>query len=329
SAAVSTLAGAAGGEGLTDGVGGAAQFDRPHSIAVDGNTLWIADRESHAIRKIALATNAVSTLAGGGQQGAADGIGAAALFNGPFSVVSDGAGTLYVSDGNNNTIRKIDVATANVTTLAGTAGQAGSTDGTGAAARFLSPAGLVYTAGTLYVADLNNDTIRKIDVGTAAVTTIAGTAGASGASDGTGAAARFNTPNGLVLDGGNLYVADESNHTIRKLVIASGAVTTVAGGAGMAGNVDGTGSAARFNMPHTLASDGAGTLYIADTRNHAIRTLVLASGAVSTLAGNPMIGAVQLGPLPGALNTPTGIALGAGGAIYVATAHANAILVIK
>jgi DNA-binding beta-propeller fold protein YncE len=97
----------------------------------------------------------------------------------------------------------------------------------------------------------------------------------------------------------------------------------------MAGSSDGSGAAARFDMPHALAFDGAGNLLVADTRNHTVRKVAIAGGAVTTYVGNPAIGAVQLGALPGALNTPTGIALGPNGELYVATAHENAILVVK
>ncbi|HEX6837269.1 MAG TPA: hypothetical protein VF334_11885, partial [Polyangia bacterium] len=330
SGTVTTLAGAAGGDGLVDGRGADARFTRPHAIAVDGTTLWVADMQSNVIRKVDLTTNAVSTLAGSGQKGSADGIGAAAQLNQPFAVVSDGAGTLYVSDGGNSTIRKIDVATATVSTLAGTALQTGGTDATGAAARFNLPSGLALSGGTLYVADRNNHTIRTVDVKSGAVMTLAGTAGAAGTTDATGAAARFRNPMGVVLDGsGNLFVADASNHTIRQIVIASGVVTTLSGKAGSAGSADGDAATARFNMPHSLALDGAGNLLVADTRNHTIRKVSMATGAVTTWAGNPSVGAVQLGALPAALNTPTGVAVAADGAVYLATAHENAILVIK
>jgi len=329
-AVVTTLAGAAGGDGLMDGVGAAALFMRPHGIAVDGTTVWVADMQSHVIRKIDLATNRVSTLAGSGQAGSADGVAAAAQFNNPYAVLSDGAGTLYVADGGNDTIRKIDVATATVTTLAGSAQQTGGTDATGAAARFNGPAALALSGGTLYVADRNNQTIRAVDVASGAVTTLAGTAGAQGSTDGTGSAARFKNPMGLALDqSGNLYVADASNSTIRKIVVATGAVTTLSGKPGSSGSADGDAATARFYMPHALALDGMGNLLVADARNHAVRKVSPSTGAVTTWAGNPAIGAVQLGALPAALNTPAGLAVGSDGAVYVATAHENAILVIK
>ena len=305
-------------------------FTRPHGLAVDGTTLYVADKQNNVVRKIDLTTNRVSTLAGSGNGGTVDGIGAAAQFNGPFGLATDGNGALYVADSQNQTIRKIDLATTTVSTIAGTAGQTGGADGTGAAARFNTPTSIAVGGGTLYIGDLNNHTVRKLVLGTGAVTTLAGTAGALGSTDGTGAAARFNNPNGLALDGaGNLFVADQSNHTIRQIVLSSGVVTTLAGTATKPGSSDGTGAAARFNMPHALVFDGAGNLLVADTRNHTIRKLAIASGLVTTYVGNPAIGAVQLGPLPGAINTPTGIALGSGGALYLSTAHENAILVVK
>ena len=197
----------------------------------------------------------------------------------------DAAGNVYVADTGNDTIRKITPAGV-VTTLAGTAGQAGSADGTGTAARFNEPDGVaVDAAGNVYVADTNNDTIRKITPA-GVVTTLAGTAGQAGSADGTGAAAQFNAPEGVAVDGaGNVYVADTGNDTIRKITPA-GVVTTLAGTAGQVGSADGTGSAARFNDPDGVAVDGAGNVYVADTINDTIREITPA-GVVTTLAGSP------------------------------------------
>ena len=185
------------------------------------------------IRKITPA-GVVTTFAGtAGQSGSADGTGAAARFTNPEGTAVDGAGNVYVADTFNDTIRKITPAGV-VTTLAGTAGQGGSADGTGAAARFAFPTGVaVDGAGNVYVADTDNDTIRKITPA-GVVTTLAGTAGQSGSADGTGAAARFNSPFGLAVDGaGNIYVADEDNDAIREITPA-GVVSTLAGTAGQA-----------------------------------------------------------------------------------------------
>ncbi len=165
------------------------------------------------------------------------------------------------------------VATGQVTTVAGTAGMSGSTDASGTAARFNSPfAEALDGAGNLYVSDTSNNTIRKIVLATGAVTTIAGTAGMSGSVDASGTAARFNGPSGLGLDSaGNLYVTEYISNTIRKIVLATGAVTTIAGTAGMSGSTDGIGKAARFNSPNYVKADNAGNLYISDTGNNTIR----------------------------------------------------------
>ena len=184
------------------------------------------------------------TLAGlAGSPGSANGTGSAARFASAFGVATDTAGNIYVADQDNCTIRKVTRAGV-VTTLAGTAGSLGSADGTGSNARFNKPAGIsVDTAGNIYVADAINNTIRKVTK-RGVVTTFAGLAGSSGSTDGTGSAARFAIPANVVVGtGGNLYVADTSNHTIRKVTSAR-VVTTLAGLAGSSGSTDGTGSAA-------------------------------------------------------------------------------------
>ena len=174
----------------------------------------------------------------------------------------------------NHTIRKIVIATGEVTTLAGTAGSYGSTDGTGIAALLQYPFGITTDGTNLYVADTGNYTIRKIVISTGEVTTLAGTARSYGSTNGTGTAARFNNPFGITMDGTNLYVADTGNHTIRKIVIATGEVTTLAGIAGSYGSTDGTGTAARFNNPFGITIDGT-NLYVADTGNYTIRKIEL------------------------------------------------------
>jgi hypothetical protein len=193
------------------------------------------------------------------------------------------------------------LATGMVTVLAGNVSMSGSADGTGTAALFQFPRAVAADgAGNVYIADENNDTIRKIVLATGVVTTVAGTAGTTGSTDGTGAAASFNYPNGLATDGaGNLYVTDYSNNTIRKLVLQSGVVTTLAGTAGTTGGNDGTGASARFNGPCGLSLDDAGNLYVADFGNDTLRKVVLQSASVTTLIGVAGQQGVKLGPLPG------------------------------
>ena len=202
--AVTTLAGYAGVSGSTDDTGTAARFYNPHGITTDGTNLYVPDDGSHTIRQIVIATGVVTTLAGtAGVSGSDDGIGAAALFFSPSAITTDGT-NLYVADNSNNTIRQIVIATGMVTTLAGTAGVFGSADGTGAAAQFAFPYGITTDGINLYVADTNNHTIRQIVIATGVVTTLAGTAGVSGSTDDTGAAAQFAFPFGITTISGPL-----------------------------------------------------------------------------------------------------------------------------
>src|SRR5438874_8938195 len=249
---VTTLAGLAGEDGSTDGAGSDARFSYMFGIAVDSaGNVYVTDF-SNTIRKITPA-GVVTTLAGTpGVHGSADGTGSAAQFWQPWGIAVDSAGIVYVADQANSTIRKITPAGV-VTTIAGAAGMFGSTDGSGSAARFNAPDGIaVDSSGNLYVADTLNSTIRKI-TSAGVVTTLAGTAGVIGSADGTGSAARFNYPYALTVAGTAVYVADSYNDTIRKITSA-GVVTTFGGTAGAYGNVNGTGSAARFNGPYGVAA---------------------------------------------------------------------------
>jgi sugar lactone lactonase YvrE len=224
---VSTLAGTAS-QGSSDGQGNVARFYSPLAVTTDGTNLYVTDSSNFTIRKVSIASGAVTTLAGTVRgYGAADGTGTAASFGLLGGITTDGT-SLYVTDYSYHTIRKIVIATGVVSTLAGSAGTSGSSDGTGAAASFTGPHGITTDGTNLFVADSGNHTIRRVVIATGAVSTLAGTAGTSGASDGTGGAALFKSPYGLTTDGTNLFIADTGNNKIRKLVIATGAVTTVA-----------------------------------------------------------------------------------------------------
>ncbi|KAB8142311.1 hypothetical protein F8S13_15100 [Chloroflexia bacterium SDU3-3] len=286
------LAGSASGErGSADGVADAARFNYPSgiSLSADASVALVADAQNNIIRRVDVATGSVTTIAGtAGQRGWNDGTGPDAQFAYPSGVaLAADASFALVADADNRIIRRVDVISGTVTTVAGTPGAAGSADGVGAAARFASPSAIVLAADASFalVADTDNHAIRRIDLTSGAVTTVAGSPGTSGSADGVGAAARFSSPRGVALaaDASFALVADSDNHTIRRIDLASGAVTTVAGTAGQPGSTDGT--AALFNFPRGIAIAPDGAALIADFSNSTIRRVDLASGAVSTLFG--------------------------------------------
>ena len=325
---VTTLAGTAGTAGKTDGTGTAATFNYPSSLAVDSaGNLYVADTYNHAIRKVTSA-GVVTTVAGVlGTMGHADGPATSATFDYPGGVAVDSAGNIYVGDQGNNNIRKISSGV--VSTLAGPTTPAGPNlalpsgrvDGTGTAARFYHPTGLtVDSSGTVYVADYENDLIRKVSAA-GVVTTIAGAGGVTGSLDGSGfilIPSQFWGPTNLTTDAsGNVYVSDTWNETIRKIA-PDGTVTTLAGLVGATGSADGTGTAANFNGPTGLAVDAAGNVYVADTYNHTVRVLSPA-GAVTTLAGT--VGTAGSADGTGTAATfdyPSGLAVDGAGNLYVA-----------
>ena len=289
---VSTFAGPPQGNttpGDSDGTRNAASFFSPYGVAIDSlGNLFVADTKNHKIRKITPA-GTVTTFAGpapgSNDTGDADGTGNAARFIYPHGIVPDNSGNLFVADTYNNKIRKITPAGV-VTTFAGPAMgsiTSGDTDATGNAARFFNPINIeADNSGNLFVADGYNQKIRKITPA-GVVTTFAGPAPGSndpGDSDGTGNAARFNYPYGIAIDGsGNLYVGDTGNQNIRKITAAS-IVKTFAGpppGSHPTGDLDGTGTAARFYSPYGIAVDNSGNLFIADSQNNKIRKIIILS----------------------------------------------------
>jgi len=247
----------------------------------------------------------VSTLAGSGEAGSANGAGAAAQFDSPVSVAVDVSGNVYVADLNNNCIRKI-TSDGVVTTLAGRR-VFGFADGTGAAALFFYPQDVAAdTSNNIYVADYMNSRIRKI-TSTGVVTTL---------TDGTGAAARFNNPVGVAVDAsGNVYVSDAGNYRIRKITSA-GMVTTVAG-SGEKGFADGAGVAAQFDIPHDVAVDASGNVYVAETNKNYIRKIT-SEGMVTTFAGSGAWGFADGTGVSAQFNGIGGIAVDALGNVYVA-----------
>ena len=294
-----------------DGTGSAAQFSAPRGVAVDSaGTVYVADSSNHTIRKIT-AAGVVTTLAG--TAGTAGTVDATPIrFSEPFGVAVDSAGTVYVADTNNNAIRKIS-ADGTVTTLAGGKGM-GSTDGTGTAAKFSEPHALVLdTSGNIYVTDYMNHTVRKVTPA-GVVTTVAGSAGSSGFTNGQGSAARFMALQGIGIDSsGNLYVAEAGNRAIRKIT-PSGLVTTFADG-----------SDGQFGAPRGVAVDAGGVVYVTDYNAHAIKKIT-AAGVISTYAGTPPTTGSTDGTTSAALfNAPSGIAIDSANNLYIADTTNNTI----
>jgi gliding motility-associated-like protein len=316
---VSSLAGT-GSVGATDGTGTVASFNVPAGVALDilGN-LYIADGYNHTIRKITSA-GVVTTFAGNGVIGFADGTGTAASFCNPTGVALDVSGNVYVADSGNHRIRKITPLGV-VTTIAGN-GTIGNADGAGTATSFNYPFGVAIDAsGNLYVADSGNHKIRKISP-TGIVTTLAGS-GVIGATDSIGTAASFAVPVGVAIDtSGNLYVAELNNQIIRK-ISSVGLVTTLAG-SGLPGSNDATGTAASFDLPYGVAVDTLGNVYVVDGRNNKIRKIT-PTGVVTTLAGSGAIGTVDGTGTTASFRYPEGLATDTSGHIYVSDSYNNKI----
>jgi serine/threonine protein kinase, bacterial len=286
---VSTYAGTVGVIGSANGAAMLASFNKAFSVAADtSGNIYVADAGNNVIRLIS-PLGMVSTFAGTGVAGAADGTDTA-KFNSPLGVATDKAGNVYVADYENDLIRKISPA-GTVSTIAGKTGIAGAADGLDTAARFNLPESLaVDVSGNIYVADNGNNLIRKITPA-GIVSTIAGN-GQPSFADGSGSAASFNSPFGIAVDAaGNIYVADSGNNRIRKITPA-GAVSTFAGN-GVKGANDATGAAATFNTPSGVAIDAAGNVYVADENNNLIRKITPAA-VVTTIASKRIKGVFKL-----------------------------------
>jgi sugar lactone lactonase YvrE len=268
----------------------ATGFDFPFGLAVDSDgNVWVADESNHVVREISPTGGAMTTVTG---------------FNLPTGVAIDSGDNVYVVDYGNNTICKVLGGSAE--TIAGLAGNPGSSDGSGSGARFNQPIGLsVDAAGTtIYVADSGNNAIRTVTpsgivstlTGSTAIQgtavdsdgniyavgddaigknseLLAGMVGTPGFSNGSGATASFNDPQGIAVDiQGNVYVADSDNVIVREIT-PTGFVSTLAGDPGVGGDVNGVGSAARFGQPRGVAVGSGHVIYVADSSNNAIRRI--------------------------------------------------------
>lgn len=284
---VSTFTGIAGSAGFSNYTatnGPPATFNRPIDITTDGTNLYVADYLNNSIRKIT-SSREVTTLQ------CTDAVtGLPVGFNRPTGITTDGTSFFVVNSGS-NTISFID-SYNKVTTVGSTTGLAGSVDSTiPADVRFNKPIGITTDGVNLFVTDSGNHTIRQINITTKAVSTVAGTSGAIGSTNGIQGIARFNRPWRITTDRTSLYVTDFSNRTIRKIDIVSGEVTKIAGASGSqgldSGSIDGTGDAARFNQPNGITTDGT-YLYVTDSYQNTIRRIDISEpNNVTTISGIP------------------------------------------
>jgi sugar lactone lactonase YvrE len=319
---VSTLAGNAS-AGFADGNATSARFLNPTAVAVDSSgNVFVADHFNHRIRKIT-SGGVVTTLAGNGTAGFADGNGTSAKFNYPCGIAVDVSGNVYVGDLLNNRVRKITSGGV-VTTLAGN-GTAGFSNGNGTAARFNNPSGLaVDQSGNIYVADRNNSSVRKITSG-GVVTTLAGN-GTAGFADGNGITARFGSLDSVAIDpNGIVHVADTGNKRIRK-ISPTGDVTTFAG-VGNSGFADGNGKNAMLT-PVGVAVDSNGVVYVGDYDNNRVRR-ISPSGFVTTLAGNGTAGFADGTGKSSLFSRVYGLAISSNGILYVADQNNSRIRKIE
>jgi sugar lactone lactonase YvrE len=329
---IHTLAGGStasyGGDG---GPAAAAYLNMPTDVVLDNaGNIYIADTGNNRIRKILASNGKIATIAGNGTAGySGDGEPAtAASLNGPYGVAVDGEGNVYIADTYNNAVRKIDEATGNISTVAGSYYGFAGDGGPASAAALRWPTGVALdSAENLYIADQFNDCIRKVTPA-GIISTVAGSPiDAFYGDNGPAAAAGLNYAHGVgASPSGTAYIADTKNNRIR-MVTAAGMIVTVAGN-GIQGSVGDGGPAvsASLNNPYGVTADGNGNVYIADSYNHRIRK-VDASGIISTVAGNGTQGSDgDNGPATAAqLNGPRNLAVDRNGNLFIADTDNNLV----
>ncbi len=309
----------------------AAKLSSPVGLVIDPlNNLIFADRDNHRIRKVNLNNGIISTLAGNGIQGYSGDSVAATLtrLNSPACVVLDKLGNLYISDNGNHLIRKVNALTGLITTIAGNRTTNFGGDGFNSINANLNfPLAIAFDlSNNLFLADYNNNRVRKINRLTGIITTVAG--GGTGG-DNILATASAVSPAGLTFDKeGNLYIADNVNDKIRKVNTSTGVITTIAGNGiqGYSGN-GGLALSASLNNPAGITFDTLGNLYIADGGNNVIRKINKNTNIITTVAGtstNGFIGDGYVATIAWLAN-PSGIAVDKSGNLYIADKGNNRI----
>lgn len=289
-------------------------FDTPYSLVKVGTDLYVANTYRHNIVKIDLTTGTGTVFAGSTAtgQGTNDDLGTIARFKWPRSITSDGT-NLYVGEEGNNHIRKIVIATAQVSTLATSGGFATNP----ASPYYLFGPNGIATDGTYLFATTtysNPCTIKKVTIATGEIETML-------------SSSELNYILGMATDGTNLYVADRGTHVIHKVSIGNGRMTTLAGSSGNAGYADGAGGAALLNYPRDVTTDGT-NVFVADSGNNMIRKIVISTGDVSTIAGSAASGTNDAVGLAASFTSPSGISTD-GNFLYVADTGCALIRVIE
>ena len=321
----------------------AAMFRNPQGIALDGSVkvAYIADSVNNVIRKIVLASGAVSTIAGNGGSGFGGDGGPAtgAVLNTPTGVAVDSVGDLYIADQGNNLIRRVDALTQIMSTVAGGGTVATGADqlgdgGPATSAILYGPQSVTLDpAGNLYIADAFHNLVRLVNAASGTITVVAGggtSAGTDGLGDGGAAtSARLSNPSGLALDSaGNLYIADTDYNLIRRVDMATGVITAVAGNgnSGYSGD-NGLATAATLSSPQGIVIDAANNMYVADYGNNAIRQISAATQKILTLAGRGSTGYYGDGgnPTVAFLTNPTSLAVDENGNLYIADYGNNVV----
>jgi hypothetical protein len=326
---ITTLAGTgSGGFGGDNGPATAAMISAPVGVAVDGSgNVFFADTNNHRVREVAQATGAIVTAAGSGWPfyGGDNGPATSAAIGYPHGVAVDGSGNLFIADSFNNRIREVVKATGNIITVAGTgtAGYSGD-NGPATSAMLNNPWSVAVDGnGNIFFTDQGNNRVREVVKATGNIVTVAGTGTAGYSGDGgPAAAAQVNQPQGIATDAaGDVFIADTRNNRVREVVQATGNIITVAGTgtAGYSGD-NGPATSAKLNSPGGVALDLAGDLFIADTNNQRVREVTNSTGVISTVAGTGSASYNgDAGPATSAaLDYPNGVAVDAGGNLYIA-----------
>jgi hypothetical protein len=302
----------------------AAELYAPAGVALDSaGDLFIADSSSNRVREVNHSTHVISTFAGGASPGDGNQATAAEL-NATAAVAVDAAGDIFIADTGNNRIREVNHSTGLITTIAGNGIQGYSGDnGPATAAELNGPTGIaVNAAGNVFIADAGNNRVREINT-SGVITTVAGNGTSGYNGEGTATTAELSDPTGVAVDGsGNIFIADQYNQRVRKVVLATDTISTIAGNGTGGFNGDGTATAVELNGPCAVAVDAAGDVFIAENVNNRVREL--SGGKITTVAGSGD-GSTNKGysgdggPATAAeLNYPTGVAVDSSGDLFIA-----------